>query len=55
MAAACTSSAGPIRRAGRPADIADTAFSSLLFALRIAILADPATLDQSCWFAFIWR
>jgi hypothetical protein len=28
MAAACTSSAGPIRRADRPADLADTAISS---------------------------
>jgi hypothetical protein len=35
MAAACTSSAGPIRMADRPADIPDTAISSLLFTLWI--------------------
>src|SRR5688500_17617304 len=35
MAAACTSSAGPIRMADRPPDIPDTAISSLLFTLWI--------------------
>ncbi|GHF17285.1 hypothetical protein GCM10018772_48170 [Streptomyces fumanus] len=49
MAAACTSSAGPIRMADRPADIPDTAISSLLFTYAAVhtldspfILADPA-------------